>query len=74
MITNTTGIALIPSARSNARAIAALHALGAFLFDTGVVSRFALYEGGFPNTTPPRGRANFNNRTPCQSPGRGRPH
>ena len=37
-------------------------------------SRLALYKGGFITPIPPFGSPGLNNHTPCQSPGRGRPH
>jgi len=48
-------------------------------FDAGLLdgrfgSRLALYKGGFPTPIPPFGSPGLNNHTPCQSPGRGRPH
>ena len=43
-------------------------------FDGRIGSRLALYKGGFLTPIPPLGSPGLNNHTPCQSPGRGRPH
>lgn len=46
----------------------------ASLFDTRFGPRLALAKGGFPARIPSRARLDVNNHTPCQSPGKGRPH
>jgi hypothetical protein len=43
-------------------------------FGGRIGSRLALYKGGFLTPIPPFGSPGLNNHTPCQSPGRGRPH
>lgn len=56
-----------------ARALSATP-LAAGLFDGRMGYRLALYKGGFLTPIPPIGSPGLNNHTPCQSPGRGRPH
>ena len=62
-----------PSALKAARGYSA-RGFDASLFDTRFGPRLALAKGGFPSRIPSRARLDVNNHTPCQSPGKGRPH
>lgn len=48
--------------------------IGAALLDGRFGARLALDKGGFPVWIPALASLDVNNRTACQSPGRGRPH
>lgn len=75
MMTYTRNLTTLPLASIGARQIFATRPLDARLPEGGIGSRLAVAKGGFPVTNPPLASPDdVNNHTPCQSPGRGRPH
>jgi hypothetical protein len=63
MTTNMRNTTMLPSVRMDAA-----------LLESSFGLRLALDTGGFPVWIPSLASPDVNNRTACQSPGRGRPH